>query len=119
MELFRSKVKFPQNSVYFVKKPDNPTKKSTKNEIIKENPIIKPQINKPPEEQKSSFNKKPEISGSNFNNKPVEKPQNAMKTPDKPAKNQEKLIKDAQNAFEAVKNTISLLLEADQEGTKL
>lgn len=118
MDLFRSKVKFPQKSVYFEKKSQNPPKNTNKPNNL--NP--KPQVSKIPEESKSHIGKNTENHSNmskpqNILTKPPEKPINIIpKTPDNPHKNQEKLIKDAQNAFEAVKNTISLLLEADQEG---
>ncbi len=122
MELLKSRVKFPQKNIYFQKKPDNViqpksqisnnvnTSAGIKNATIQNTNNIKPEENK---QNRIGFDNR----SNEIPSRPEKlQPPAQTKKPDLKPSNNDKLIKEAKDSLESVKNTISLLLEADEEG---
>ena len=125
MELLKSKVKFPQKNIYFQKKPDNVSQSKSKSQSSNSNNLNKPSGTKNATNQninnnKPEENKQNKESFDNRNNEIPSRPEKPQitpsKKPDLKPSNNDKLVKEAKESLESVKNTISLLLEADEQG---
>lgn len=124
-DLMKSRVKFPQKNIFFQKKPPENQKQSA---TLKEekssglrNSINNPISNKFEEKKEtkpnltkanSSYND-PTINKPPVINKPVEKPVPIKKPEPKPTNN-ERMVKDARESLEYVKNSISFLLDMEE-----